>query len=242
MSSQFRIFDNIIFYLVCLFKGHAVVLHVASRFEILEIFYLNLQIPWEVKGKSVNRLAGSQVNKVNPSNNSNNLQGRWDRKKTFVWSVATEPRVTTTTRWLAKAAKAFLGGPSPKTRDMLANILEILVKLTCTWGENAKRAGIVLLIICSFIVLQFRKKKHLSNMIKTNSRILQNVLLLLNFLQISLLTYVFVKSKSIFQRFNLSMAWEKNMCRTYPSMTCRFYLHTYQFFFEMIIFMRMVNK
>ena len=67
-------------------------------------------------------------------------------------------------------------------------------------------------------------------MIKTNSRILQNVSLLLNFLQISLLTYVFVKSKSIFQRFNLSMAWEKNMCRTYPSMTCRFYFHTYQFF------------
>ena len=164
MSSQFRIFDNI-------------------------IFYLNLQIhiPWEVKGKSVNRLAGSQVNKVNPSNNNNNLRGRWDRKKTFVWSVATGPRVTTTTRWLAKAAKAFFEGPSPKTRDMLANILEILVKLTCTWGENAKRAGIFLLIICLFIVLQFRKK-HLSNMNKTINRILQNVSL--HFLQISLLTYV----------------------------------------------------
>ena len=126
LSSQFRISDNI-------------------------IFYLNLQIPWEVKGKSVNRLAGSQVNKVNPSNNSNNLQGRWDRKKTFVWSVATEPRVTTTTRWLAKAAKAFFGGPSPKTRDMLANILEILVKLTCTWGENAKRAGKVLSTISACV-------------------------------------------------------------------------------------------
>ena len=164
MSSQFRIFDNI-------------------------IFYLNLQIPWEVKGKSVNRLAGSQVNKVNPSNNSNNLRGRWDRKKTFVWSVATGPRVTTTTRWLAKAAKAFFGGPSPKTRDMLANILEILVKLTCTWGENAKRAGILLLFVYIFIVLQFRKRKHLSNMNrKTIPRILQNVSL--HFLQISLLTYV----------------------------------------------------
>ena len=55
--------------------------------------------------------------------------------------MGTGPRDTITTPWPAKAAKAFLDGPSPKIKDMFANIVVTTVKLTCTCEESVKHAG-----------------------------------------------------------------------------------------------------
>ena len=68
-------------------------------------------------------------------------KGLFGRKRTCVPCVETVLRATITMPWPAKAAKASSDGPSPKIKDMLANIVEKIVKLTCTCDESVKHAG-----------------------------------------------------------------------------------------------------
>ena len=68
-------------------------------------------------------------------------KGLFGRKRTCVPCVETVRQAIITMPWLVKAAKASSDGPSPKIKDMLANIVGKIVKLTCTCEESVKHAG-----------------------------------------------------------------------------------------------------